>query len=105
MRKKSRRLKKPEELVITRFFAKDSENDSLKPTSTYHEPESIPWFKPENDEAVDSQIDSYIDVRFAETGDREMIDFLKNNNKFREIVTGIRSDYITTEKIRRKKAA
>ena len=71
----------------------------------YVEHESNPWFDIKSTEAEHTQIDNYINNRFKEFEDAELLVFLKGNMKFRNIVSDIRNVYIKTDDSNRRKRA
>ena len=88
---KNGRRRTPAETTVSTLFQKES-----KTSSAYNERESKPWFDVTCCEAEEVQIDNYINERFKEFNDDELLQFLKTNSKFRNIVSDIRNVYVKT---------
>ena len=77
--------------------------NSSKTANAYVEAESNPWFDVNCCDDEKQQIDNYINNRFDEFNDSELLEFLKHNAKFRSIVSNVRKVYIETDTAARLK--
>ncbi|MCD4658025.1 MAG: hypothetical protein K8S87_10855 [Planctomycetes bacterium] len=85
---------------VAEFF-----QNSAKNPNAYFEEESNPWFDVNCCDDEKQQIDNYINRRFNEFNDSELLEFLKTNAKFRKIVSNVRQVYIKTDSARLKTVA
>ena len=77
---------------ISNFFQENS-----KTANAYFEAESKPWFDLACCDDENQQIDNYINNRFNEFNDSELLEFLRNNAKYRKIVSNVRKVYVETD--------
>ncbi len=77
--------------------------ECTKTANAYVEVESTPWFDVNCCDDEKQQIDNYISKRFNEFQDSELLEFLRNNAKYRKIVSNVRKVYIETDIVARFK--